>query len=311
MSTEQEIPGQTQKGVIYAVGAFTIWGLNPIYFRMIRQVSTTEIIAHRVVWMIILLLLAVALTRRWGVLKGYLTNRGLMGMMVITAILIGTNWLAFTWAVTHDRVLHTSMGYFINPLCNVFLGMVFLRERLRPGQAFSVILAGIGVGYMIIQHGSLPWIAIILPITFGTYGLLRKQIQIDAFNGLLLEAIILTPIALAYLLYLFTQNEFVFLQEGTGFKLLIMFSGPITIAPLMLFAAGVKRIPLSTVGVFQYIGPSLTFLLGVFAFREPFDSVQLVTFCFIWVSLIIFTIEGLRYSRKESQGDPELSYNTK
>ncbi|MFP6583043.1 MAG: EamA family transporter RarD [Candidatus Hydrogenedentota bacterium] len=311
MSTKQQIPDQTQKGVICAVGAFTIWGLNPIYFRMIRQVSATEIIAHRVIWMIILLLLAVTFTRKWGVLKGYLTNRRLMGMMVITALLISTNWLAFTWAVTHDRVLHTSMGYFINPICNVFLGMVFLRERLRPGQTVSVVLAGIGVGYMIIQHGSLPWIAIILPITFGTYGLLRKQIQIDSFNGLLIEAIILTPIALGYLVYLSTQSAVVFLEEGTGLKLLIMLSGPITIAPLMLFAAGVKRIPLSTIGVFQYIGPSLTFLLGVFVFKEPFDSVQLVTFTFIWVSLIIFTFEGLRHSRRESQGDPELSYNTK
>lgn len=310
MSTEQEIPDQTQRGVLFAVGAFTIWGLNPLYFRLIDQVSTPEIIAHRVIWMIILLLLAVTISRRWGILKGYLSDPRLMGMLTITAVLIATNWLAFTWAVTHEHVLHTSMGYFINPLCNVFLGMVFLRERLRPGQALSVALAGIGVGYMIVQHGTLPWIAIILPISFGTYGLLRKQIKIDAFNGLLIEAIVLTPIAIGYLIYLGTQNAIVFMQEGTGLKFLIMLSGPITIAPLMLFAAGVKRIPLSTIGVFQYIGPSLTFLLGVFAFHENFDSVQLITFGFIWVSLLIFTVEGLRYSRKESQGKPELRYNT-
>lgn len=309
MSTQQEIPDQTGRGMAFAVGAFAIWGLNPIYFRSIRQVPASEIIAHRVIWMIIILLAVVVITRRGRILLGFLRDKRMMAMMTATALLIGTNWYAFTWAVTHDRVLHTSMGYFINPLCNVFLGMVFLRERLRIGQTISVVMASCAVGYMIFQHGTLPWIAIILPITFGLYGLLRKQIAIDSFNGLLVESIVLLPIAIGYLVYLNATAGIVFLEEGAGMKFLIILSGPITIAPLMLFAAGLKRIPLSTVGVFQYIGPSLTFALGVFAFKEAFDSVQLVTFSFIWLSLIIFTIEGLIQNLRESKNEPKLSYN--
>ena len=310
MATEQQIPNQVRRGILCAVGAFSIWGLNPLYFRMIRQVSAPEIIAHRVIWMVILMLLAVALMQRMPILLGYLRNRRTMKLLCITAVLIATNWLTFTWAVTHDRVLHTSMGYFINPLGNVFLGMVFLGERLRPGQIISVALAGLGVLYMIIQHGALPWVAIVLPISFGLYGLLRKQIEVDSFNGLLIESIILTPAAILYLIYLGSTAGIVFLQEGWGTRLLITFCGPITIAPLVLFASGVRRIPLSTVGIIQYLAPSTTFLLGVYAFHEPFDRVQLITFSCIWCSLIIFTAEGILHNRSESRRQPELGYTT-
>jgi chloramphenicol-sensitive protein RarD len=308
---EQEIPNQTRRGVAFAVGAFIIWGLNPLYFRMIREVSAPEIIAHRILWMLLLLFGTAVITRKLKVLKAFILDRRILGLMTITSILICTNWLVFTWAVTHDRLLDTSMGYFINPLCNVFLGMVFLRERLRIGQSVSVMLAAIGVLYLIILNGTLPWISIMLPITFGTYGLLRKKIEIDSFNGLLMESIILSPFALAYLIYLGAQSNVVFLNEGWDLRALIMFCGPITIAPLMLFASGVKRIQLATIGILQYIGPSLTFLLGVFAFNEPFSSVQMVTFGCIWASLFVFTVEGILHNRKISQAPPELSYNVK
>lgn len=306
---EQEIPNQTNRGMAFALTAFTIWGLNPLYFRAIRVVPAAEIIAHRILWMLAILLTVAFLTRKLPILKGYLLNKRIFGLMIITSFMICTNWLVFTWAVTHDRVIHTSMGYFINPLCNVFLGMVFLRERLRIGQTLSVLLAGSGVLYMIVQHGALPWIAIVLPVSFGIYGLMRKRIEIDSFNGLLMESIILTPFALGYLVYLGGQNNIVFLNEGLDLKLLIMLCGPITIAPLMCFASGVKRIKYSTIGILQYMGPSLTFLLGVFAFGEPFDSVQMVTFGCIWASLVIFTIEGILNGRRISQAAPELSYN--
>lgn len=310
MATEQQIPNQTRRGIFFAVGAFGIWGLNPLYFRLIRQVSAPEIIAHRVIWMVILMLLAVAAMRRFPVLLGFMRNPRTMALLAVTAILIAINWLTFTWAVTHEHVLDTSMGYFINPLANVFLGMIFLGERLRPGQILSVTLAGAGVVYMIIQHGTLPWIAIVLPISFGLYGLLRKQIEVDSINGLLIEAIILSPLAIAYLIYLGATSEIIFLQESWGTRLLITFCGPITIAPLVLFASCVRRIPLSTVGIIQYLAPSTTFLLGVFAFREPFDAVQLTTFACIWCSLIIFTTEGILHNRSESRKQPELSYTT-
>lgn len=310
MATEQQIPNQTRRGIFFAMGAFGIWGLNPLYFRMIRQLSAPEIIAHRVLWMVLLMLIATALLRRMPTLLSYLRTPRTMKLLCFTALLIATNWLTFTWAVTHDRVIHTSMGYFINPLANVFLGMIFLGERLRPGQILSVTIAGAGVIYMIIQHGTLPWIAIVLPISFGLYGLLRKQIEVDSFNGLLIESMILTPLAIAYLIYLGATSEIVFLQEGWGTRLLITFCGPITIAPLVLFASGVRRIPLSTIGIIQYLAPSTTFFLGVFAFREPFDSVQLITFSCIWCSLIVFTTEGIVHNRRGSRRQPELGYTT-
>lgn len=308
---EQEIPNQTKLGIAFSLGAFTIWGLNPIYFRMIREVSTPEIIAHRILWMLLILLGVAAFTRKLAALKGFLLNRRILGLMIVTSVLIFTNWFVFTWAVTHDRLIDTSMGYFINPLCNVFLGMVFLRERLRIGQTVSVLLAGAGVVFMVVQYGTLPWIAMVLPVTFGTYGLLRKRIEIDSFNGLLMESIILAPFALGYLAYLGGHNNSVFLNEGLDLKFSIMLCGPITIVPLMLFASGIKRIPYTTVGILQYLAPSMTFLLGVFAFGEAFDGVQLVTFGCIWASLIIFTIEGILHGRKTSQAAPELSYNVK
>ena len=306
---EQEIPDQTKRGIGFALGAFIIWGMNPIYFRLVREASFAEITAHRVVWMLIILLGVAVVTRKLGVLKKYLQNKRIMGFLFLSAVLIAGNWLAFTYAVMHDRVLHASMGYFINPLCNVFLGMVFLRERLRPGQTVSVLLAAAGVLYMIIQYGSLPWVAIILPLSFGSYGLLRKRIDIDSFNGLLIESIILVPFALGFLVYLAATDGIVFMNKDMDFKLLMMMTGPLTIAPLMLFASGIKRIPYSTVGILQYLAPSLSFLLGVFAFQEAFDRVQLVTFCCIWSSLLIFSVEGVLHGRKISQATPELGYN--
>jgi chloramphenicol-sensitive protein RarD len=308
---KQEIPNQTKRGIAFALTAFVVWGLNPLYFRMIREVSAPEIIAHRILWMLIILFSVSVFTRKLPVLKGFLRNPRIFGLMVVSSLLIITNWLVFTWAVTHDRVVDTSMGYFINPLCNVFLGMVFLRERLRTGQVVSVLLAGSGVLYMIIQNGTLPWIAIVLPASFGTYGLLRKRIPVDSFNGLLMEAIILSPLALGYLAYLGGQNSIVFLNEGLDLKLLIMLCGPITIVPLMCFASGLKRIPYSTIGILQYLAPTMTFLLGVFAFGEAFDHVQMITFGCIWASLILFSIEGFLHGRRISQGTPELSYNVK
>ena len=294
----QQIPGQTKQGLFFALGAFTIWGLNPIFFKWVKHVSVYEIIAHRIVWMCIMMLIMLLATRRWTQLKPYITDKRMVGMLFVTALLVSTNWLVFTWAVTHDRVLHTSMGYFINPLVNVFFGMLFLRERLRPGQAISVALAGSGVLYMIIQHGTLPWVAMALPFSFGLYGLLRKKIPIDAFNGLLIESLVMLPFVLSYLVFLGMREEMVFLQEGMKTKGLLMFCGVVSLVPLLCFTAGVRRIPYSTIGIMQYIAPSMTFLLSIFLFKEELDKVQLVAFIFIWISLIIFAIEGIMHNKK-------------
>jgi chloramphenicol-sensitive protein RarD len=192
------------------------------------------------------------------------------------------------------------MGYFINPLFNVLLGIVFLRERLRNGQWLAVGIAAFGVGYMIVQYGSVPWIALILPVSFGLYGFIRKLLPVDPLSGLLMETVLLMPFALAYLFWLEGHGGTVTFSDNWSLKALLVISGPMTIVPLCLFAAGTKRIPLSTVGILQYLAPSLSFLLAIFVFGEAFDLVQLVSFGCIWLSLAIFTVEGLYVSRTAS-----------
>ena len=270
-----------------------IWGLNPIFFKWVQHVPVYEILAHRIVWMVTILFVLMLLTRRTAHLKPFITNPRMVGMMFITALLVSTNWFVFTWAVTHDRVLHTSMGYFINPLVNVFLGMLFLRERLRRWQAVSVTLAFCGVAYMIIARATLPWISLALPFSFGIYGLLRKKIAIDAYNGLMMEGLTMLPFCVGYLVFLHTQDNLMFVQEGLKSKVLLAFCGVVSLVPLMLFTAGVRRIPYSTVGIMQYTAPSMTFLFSIFLFKEDLDPIQLVAFIFIWISLVIFTVEGI------------------
>lgn len=297
----EQIQNQKREGILFSLGAFTVWGLNPLFFRLIADVSTPEILVHRIVWMMILLPVIIAVMGERGAIKALLARPKTIGLLVLTAGMISINWLVFTWAVTHDHVLETSMGYFINPLFNVLMGVVILRERLRTMQVVSVLLAATGVGYMVFMHGSLPWVAIVLPLTFGLYGLLRKLIVIDAFTGLLTEGLVLLPFALMYGLYLASQGTSHFINDSWSMKGLLMLGGPITIIPLCMFAAGTKRIPFSLVGILQYLAPTLTFILAIFVFHEPFDQVKLVTFVFIWLSLIVFTAEGLYVSRKTSQ----------
>jgi len=294
----QQIPGETRQGVFFALGAFMIWGLNPIFFKWVQEVPVYEILAHRIVWMVLILFVLMVLTRRTEQLKPFITDKRMVGMLFITALLVSTNWFVFTWAVTHDRVLHTSMGYFINPLVNVFLGMLFLRERLRRWQAVSVTLAFCGVAYMIIARGTLPWISLALPLSFGMYGLLRKKIDIDAYSGLLIEGMTLVPISLGYLIYLYSNESMMFMQEGLKLKFLLPFCGVVSLVPLMLFTAGVRRIPYSTIGILQYTAPTLSFLSSIFLFREDLDPVQFAAFIFIWISLLIFSVEGIIHNRK-------------
>jgi chloramphenicol-sensitive protein RarD len=294
----EQVKDQKRQGMLFSLGAFTIWGLNPLYFRLIAEVSTPEILVHRIVWMCVLLPVLVVVMGQWKAFTGLLARPRTMGLLALSAGMISINWLVFTWAVTHDRVMETSMGYFINPLFNVLLGVVILRERLRIVQMISVVLAAAGVGYLVFMHGSLPWVAIVLPFTFGLYGLLRKLIVIDAFSGLLTEGLVLLPFAVLYWLYLISKGSSHFINDSWSMRGLLMLGGLITVVPLCMFAAGAKRIPLSLVGILQYLAPSLTFLLAVFLFHEPFDRVRLVTFVCIWLSLILFTAESLYVSRK-------------
>lgn len=289
--------GRSRAGVMFALGAFTFWGFTPVFFKLIEHVSPLEVVAHRVVWSVALIAPMLLVMGGAGRFVSSLKERRILLALAASALLIAVNWLIFVWAIIHDRVLEASLGYFINPLVNVVLGMAFFSERLRRAQWFAVGLAASGVIILVVSHGSLPWVSIALPITFGFYGLIRKRVDVDSLHGLLTETLMLLPIAAAYIAYAGVRAEGVFLREGLGMNLMLFALGPITIFPLTCFAASARRINLSTLGFIHYIAPSLTFLLAVFLFNEPFGPAQLVTFVLIWISLVIFSLDGYRYSR--------------
>lgn len=285
------------RGVAFGVAAFTFWGLTPLYFKLLEGVDVREIVAHRVGWTVVILLVVVSVTGRWESFRGILRTPRRLGWLCLSAALIGCNWLVFAWAVLNDRVLETSLGYFINPLLSVLLGVVFLRERLRPLQQVSVLLAGGAIAYLLVEHGRLPWVALALAFCFGFYGLIRKQVDVDPFGGLLTETGLLFPAAAAYFVYLYSKGQNHFGTQDLALSGVLLLAGPLTIFPLTSFAFAARRIRLTTIGFLQYIAPSITFVIAVFWFREPFGTTQLITFSFIWLSLILFTVDGVRFAR--------------
>lgn len=288
---------RVRAGVAFALAAFLFWGVVPLYFKLIGHVRPVEVIAHRVVWTMLFVLLLLPITRSVGSFVDLVRNRRALRLLAASASLIAINWVTFVWAVDNGKVLETSLGYFINPLVNVVLGMVFLDERLRRAQTTAVLLAASGVLVMIVGYGSLPWVSLVLPLAFGFYGLVRKRADVDSLHGLLVETLVLTPVALGYFAISAMRNETAFLHDGIRTDVLLVLLGPLTVFPLGCFAAGARRINLSTLGFIQYLAPSITFLLAVFAFHEPFGVTELVTFGLIWTSLLIFSVDGFRLSR--------------
>jgi chloramphenicol-sensitive protein RarD len=275
-----------------------IWGLTPIYFKLLRQVPATEIIAHRVLWSVIFLLGGLLLRRKIASSWRALTAPGNFGWLLLTAVLISANWLLFVWAVNAGRVLDTSLGYFMMPLMYVLMGWLLLREKLRRWQWLAVALAALGVALRVAESGGLPWISLFLAVSFGAYGLVRKRLPIDAVSGLFAETLVTFPLALGFLLFLATQGQGHFGTDGVWVSVLLAAAGPITAVPLVLFAVGARRLRLVTLGFIQYIAPSLTFLLAVFVYGEPFNATQAVAFALIWLALLIFTLD-LRASSAE------------
>lgn len=288
-------PGQI--GLICTLSAFACWGLVPIYYRSLSEVNALEIVAHRIVWAFLILAVCLAPKLWHGAARDLWAQPRTLGVFVVTSALICANWLIFTWSATHGHVLETSLGYFINPLLNILLGVVILGERLRRAQIIAVTLAGIGVGIMVLWYGHFPWISLSLAFSFGAYGLLRKQVPADAFICVLAETAVVLPIAAGYLGYLWLRGESAFGQGDLALDVQLWFAGPLTIIPLALFGAGVTRVKLTTVGFVQYITPTMSFLLAVFAFGEPFSSARLTTFVFIWVALVIVTLDSVRAQR--------------
>ncbi|MBI1891231.1 MAG: EamA family transporter RarD [Burkholderiales bacterium] len=282
-----------QLGIIYACAAYAIWGLFPMYFKAMQEVPAEQILMHRVVWSLIFLLVVLAWRRQWSWIGTVVRQPRVLAGFTLSGILLAANWFTYIWAVNHGRVVDASLGYFITPLLNVVLGFLLLRERLRPMQWAAVGLAAIGVCWLTWHSGNLPWIGLTLAVTFGTYGLLRKTAVLGALEGLSLETLVLFPVAFIYLAWLAMQNTNAFLVAPANTQWLLASTGPITATPLLLFAAGARRIPLSLLGILQYIGPTLQFLLGVWLYHEPFGGARLVGFVLIWAALAVYSLESL------------------
>ncbi len=288
---------KARQGVLLALGAYTMWGIAPIYFKSLAAVSPLEILSHRVVWSFFLLAALLHFGRHWRTVREVLTSKSKMLYLITTAILVGANWLIFIWAVNANHMLDASLGYYINPLINVLLGMLFLGERLRKLQWFAVTLAACGVLVQLIVFGSVPIVAIALAFSFGFYGLLRKKVSVDAQTGLFIETLVMLPAAAIYLLFIADTPTSNMLANPSQLNLLLIAAGVVTTLPLLCFTGAATRLKLSTLGFFQYIGPSLMFLLAVLIYGEAFTSDKALTFAFIWEALVVFSFDGLRYRR--------------
>ena len=292
------------KGVLYGVAAYLMWGFFPIYIKALQVVSSLQIMLHRVVWSFLFVMLLILLRREWPRFKDSLRKPRVLLTYTLTAVLLVVNWLIFIYGINSGQVVETSLGYFINPLLSVALGVVFLRERLRPMQWFPVGLAALGVLYLTLQYGSLPWIALGLAFSFGIYGLIKKIAPLGSLHGLSLETGIIFIPALLFLLYTESQGNGSFGHLGWNVTLLLAFAGVVTALPLLLFGLAARSIPLTQLGILQFIAPTVQFLLGIFLYQEPFTVTRLVGFTIIWLALLIFTLEGMYERRKRIASAP-------
>ncbi|SMC25040.1 chloramphenicol-sensitive protein RarD [Desulfacinum hydrothermale DSM 13146] len=284
-------------GAVLAAGAFAIWGVSPLYWKSLSALSALEIVMHRVVWSFLFLLPVLTVFQGWEEFRSIFRSFKALGTLVFTTCLIGCNWFIFIWAVNHGEVLQTSLGYYMNPLINVVLGVVFLRERLRRLQVVAVLLAAAAVAYLTLDYGRFPWIALSLSFAFGFYGLIRKKVAVSALTGLVVELCLLSGFAVVYLGGLYRDGRGVFLRNGPAMDLLIMAAALFTAVPLLLFNLGARRIRLATLGFLQYITPSSFFLLAVFRFHEPITAAQVWTFGLIWVALACYSVDSLIATR--------------
>jgi chloramphenicol-sensitive protein RarD len=285
------------KGVLYALGAYVTWGFFPIYWKTLASVPALQLLGHRVLWSFITLIAATILIHQWNSLRLAINRRVLM-IYSVAAVLIGINWLTYVWAVGRGFIIETSLGYFINPLLSVLLGVIFFRERLRLTQWVPISMAAIGVLYLTFAYGSLPWVALTLAITFGFYGLVKKNAPLDSLPGLTIETGILFIPALVFLLFSEVRGTGAFLHTSLLLNLMMVGAGLVTISPLLMFASATRRIPLTMIGVLQYVNPTIQFLLGVLVYKEPFDPHRMIGFGIVWAALIIFALEGFLVRQK-------------
>ncbi|MBE9521591.1 MAG: EamA family transporter RarD [Proteobacteria bacterium] len=290
---------ESTRGTISTITAFFLWGIFPIYWKALQHVSSTQILAHRVVWSLVFVIVLLSIQRRWNEVKSVISFYPNVSIFLVTSFLLGGNWLIYIWAVNSNQIVEASLGYFINPLVNICLGMVFLRERLYRSQFISVLLAFVGVLFLTLQYGRLPWIAFTLAITFGTYGLLRKTAKAGSMVGLLFDTGFLAPIFLLYILFLAAHGSGAFVSINLKTDVLLIGAGVVTAVPLLLFAYGARRIQYSTVGFLQYIAPTGQLLVGVFLYREQFTRAHAIAFGLVWVALFLYsTSTFVAYKRR-------------
>jgi chloramphenicol-sensitive protein RarD len=290
------------------VAAYTIWGLVPIYWKLLTDVPAIQVLGHRIVWSLAVLLILVAARRRGR--PGFSNvSRRVVGLYAIAAALIAANWFLYIFAVNAGFIVETSLGYYITPLVNVLFGVLVFHERLRPAQWLAIAIAAAGVIQLTFAYGALPWIAFGLAASFGSYGLAKKKAPLDPLEGLTLETAILCPLALLYLVIIHQTGEGAFLRTGATSDALMIGGGLVTTVPLLLFAAAVSSVPLSVIGILQYIGPTIQFMLGVFVYGEPFSRTQFIGFLIVWTALAIYAVDSLR-ARRVAQAMPVLDEST-
>ena len=298
-SADLERQSQTLTGVGYAGSAFLIWGLSPIYWKALASVPAFEILMHRMIWSFLFLTPLVLLQGRWQEFVRAITIRKTLLILLTTTILVGCNWFLFIWAINSGHILQTSLGYYINPLVNVLLGVVFLRERLRRLQLAAFALAFTGVLYLTISYGQFPWVSLALAFSFGFYSLIRKVAPVSPLVGLTVETLLLSVPALAYLIYLDRAGGGAFLRTDAVTSFLLVGAALVTGLPLLLFTNGAKRLNLTTIGFLQYIAPSCTFLLATLVYQEPLRPAQFMTFVLIWSALALYSWDSVMHYRKK------------
>lgn len=292
LNREQKIGG------IFAASAYTLWGIAPLYFKNIDFVPALEILLHRIVWSFLLLAVILTVMKQWSSVQAVFQKPKLLAAMLGTALLLAGNWGLFIWAVNNEHMLEASLGYYINPLLNILLGMLFLGERLRKLQWAAVALALTGVLIQLAYFGSLPWVALVLASSFALYGLFRKKLAVEALSGLFVESLLLMPLALLYWWQFADSASANMLQNSFSLNLWLVAAGVVTTVPLLCFIAAARRLQLSTMGFFQYIGPSFMFIFGVFLYNEPLDPSKLVTFAFIWTALLVYSMDAAWHINK-------------
>ena len=292
--TNQLEDNSSRNGALSALSAYILWGFAPIYFKLITEIAAGEILMHRVIWSTVFLLLMIIAMKKWPQLLSVIKQPKLLLQLTLSACFLAVNWFLFIWAVNNDHLLDASLGYYINPLFNVVLGMIFFHERLRRNQLIAVGLALSGVIVQLIVLGTLPLISIALASTFAVYGLIRKKLPVNSFVGLLIESLLMLPIALIYWCFFVESNTSNMTLNDYSLNFTLIMAGVVTTAPLLFFTAAAKRLTLSALGFFQYIGPSIMFLLATFYYQETMKTAELVTFIFIWAALLLYSLDSIK-----------------